>query len=397
MFQKITLTLVLALFALVSFAQSKLLSEEELENATVYTNFDKALKKAAEVYVLDLSSQGLDKLPKTISRFRNVQKLILTDNQLSELPPQLARLRKLQTLYIDSNNIESLYFDTSDPRAWQNIEYLYVGFNPLKSIPENIKNLELTSVSLAGCKYLDLSKAFTPLAGIESLAELDLSYLNLDTIPWEVANLYGLEVLDLSANPSMEWDTSMRFLSQNKSIEEIILQHNKLSSLSEEFKRFKNLQSLDLSYNDKLSLREVLDVTKDIKQLHTLDLSYCHIRALPKSIGDQKNLNELYLNNNNLSSLPGAIGKIEELEILDLSHNNLTDLPDEFGDLQSLEYLILSNNPLEYLPQNIENLTDLKYIELPKNTLDKDNLKAVKKMFKDVEIKFVKNSIDEDN
>ncbi len=391
MLRTLLFSLLLALVSQSSFAQSKLLSEEELKDAIVYHNIDKALKKSGEVYILDLSSKGLEKLPKAVSRFRNLQTLILTDNQLTEFPPILARLKKLQTLYIDSNNIENLFLETSDPRSFKNLEYLYIGFNPIKSIPDNIKDIDLTLISLSGCKYLDLDKAFTPIAGIESLAELDLSYLNLDTIPWEVANLYDLTVLNLSANPSMEWDTSLHFLSQNKSLEELILQHNKLSGISAQLSKFKNLQSLDLSYNEQLSLNEVFSVTKNIKQLSSLYLSHCNIRNIPESIGDQVQLNDLFLDNNKIRIIPGSFGKLENLETLNLSHNEITDLPDEFGNLQSLENLILSHNPLENFPRNLENLTDLRYLELPKNSLDKETKKSIKKMFnKEVEIIYIK-------
>jgi len=396
MFQKLLLSIVILLISTNSFAQSKaLLSEEELAEAKVYTNIDKALKKVAEVYILDLSSQGIDKLPKTITRFRSLQKLILTDNQLTEFPPELARMKKLQTIYVDSNQIETLYLNTSDSRSFQNLENLYVGFNPLKSIPENIKNIDLMMVSLAGCKYLDINKVFTPLASINSLEQLDLSYLNLDTIPWEVVNLYGLTTLDLSANPAMEWDTSIAFLSQSKSIEEIILKHNKLVEISENFKKFKNLQALDLSYNDKLSVRQVLDVTKGIEQLHSLNLSHCEIRDLPKTIGDQKKIWDLYLQHNRLARVPVELGMLEELETINLSYNDILELPEEFGDLQSLEKIYISNNPLEFLPKDMENLNDLRYIELPKESLGKDIKKVIKKMWPDAEVVYIKDNIDE--
>jgi len=396
MFQKLLLSIVILLISTNSFAQSKaLLSEEELAEAKVYTNIDKALKKVTEVYILDLSSQGLESIPKTISRFRNLQKLILTDNQLTEFPPVLARMKKLQTIYVDSNQIETLYLNTSDSRSFQNLENLYVGFNPLKAIPENIKNIDLMMVSLAGCKYLDINKVFTPLATINSLEQLDLSYLNLDTIPWEVVNLYGLTTLDLSANPAMEWDTSIAFLSQSKSIEEIILRHNKLVEISENFKKFKNLQAVDLSYNDKLSIRQVLDVTRGIEQLHSLDLSHCEIRELPKTIGDQKKIWDLYLQHNRLTRVPVELGKLEELETINLSYNDISELPEEFGDLQSLERILISNNPLEFLPKDMENLNDLKYIELPKESLSKDIKKALKKMWPDAEVVYIKDNIDE--
>jgi len=395
MFQKLFLSIVVLLISTNIFAQSNhLLSEEELSEAKVYTNLEKALKKAPEVYILDLSSQGIEKLPKSITRFRSLQTLILTDNQLTEFPPELARMKKLQTIYVDSNQIETLYLNTSDSRSFQNLENLYVGFNPLKSIPENIKNIDLVMVSLAGCKYLDINRVFTPLASINTLEQLDLSYLNLDTIPWEVVNLYGLTTLDLSANPGMEWDTSMAYLSQNKSIEEIILKHNKLVEISENFKKFKNLQALDLSYNDKLSARQVLDVTKGIEQLHSLNLSNCEIRELPKAIGEQKKLWDLFLQHNRLSKVPVEISNLEELETINLSYNELIELPEEFGDLQSLERILISNNPMEFLPKDMENLQDLKYIELPKESLIKDMKKSLNKMWSNAEIVYIKDNID---
>jgi Leucine-rich repeat (LRR) protein len=322
----------------------------------------------------------------------------LSDNQLTEVPADLSRMKKLQTLYIDSNNIDQFFLDTSDPRSYQNIENIYIGFNPIKSIPENIKNLELAMLSISGCKYLELNKAFTTLSTISSLEHLEMGYLNLDTLPWQVVNLYGLHVLDLSGNPAMEWDTSIWFLSQHKSLEEIILKDNRLTTIPMAFQRFENLQSLDLSYNDRLSLRQVLDVTKNIEKLHSLDLSYCKIREVPASIGDHKKMWDLYLNNNELTQVPPEIGGMEQLEVLDLSYNSLLELPEEFGALQSLERLKLTHNPLEFLPRNLTNLVDLKYLELPKNSLDKEVKKSLKKMFPNTIIVLVKeNPDDEDN
>jgi len=396
MFRNLFLSLLFLLFISNSYSQSKaLLTEEELAEAKVYTDMEKALKKPAEVYILDLSSQGIDKLSKTITRFRNLQLLILTDNQLTEFPPELARMKKIQTVYVDSNQIETLYLNTSDMRSFQNLENLYVGFNPLKAIPENIKNIDLEMVSLSGCKYLDINKAFTPLASISTLSHLDLSYLNLDTIPWEVVNLYGLVTIDLSANPAMEWDTSLAYLSQNKSIEEIILKHNKIIEISPMLKKFKNLQEIDLSYNDKLSIRQVLEVSKGIEQLRSINLSNCELRDLPPSIGDLKKLWDINLRHNRLTKVPTDIGKLEELETIDLSYNDIIELPEEFGDLQSLETILISNNPLEYLPRDMENLNDLKYIELPKETLEKDIKKSLKKMWPNTEIVYIKFNIEE--
>ena len=116
-----------------------LLSEEELAEQKVFKNLDKALKDPNKVYILDLSGQDLDKLPRDIGRFRRVQILKLTNNNLSELPREMTRLRNLQVLYLDSNNFTKLNFDFSNPIFYKNLEKLYLGHNPLKELPQNLK------------------------------------------------------------------------------------------------------------------------------------------------------------------------------------------------------------------------------------------------------------------
>lgn len=395
MIRTLTLGLLLILSSIV-FGQS-LLSEEELDKQEVYTDYEKALKNTAEVIIIDLSSQGLDAVPKTIYRFRNLQVLILSDNQITELPESLRKLRKLQKLYVDHNNIENLYFNTSDGRSFENLEEIYAGYNPLKTIPENLKDFELLKVSLAGCKYLDLKNVFTPLARILTLESLDLSELNLDTIPFEVANLAGLRSLDLSSNPSMAWDTSFRFISQNKNIVEIIMQNNKLSRVPEELKLFENLQSVDLSNNDKLRLDEVINLLTDVKFLNYLKLSDCKINKIPKNIGNLKSLWELDLSHNDITFLPREIGGIVQLEEIDLRYNEIQELPEEFAYLLNLEKIYLSNNPLEFMPEGMSNMKDMKYLEVPKKTLEKNVKKSLKGWFPNAEIVYVKSDEGEDD
>ncbi len=391
-----TLTIsILVLLSFISIGQT-IMDEEELLEQKVFTDIDKALKKPTEVIILDLSSKGMDAIPKSVSRFRNLQVLILTDNQISEMPETLSKLRKLQKLFLDSNNIETINLNTTDSRNFANLEELYIGYNPLKNIPVNIKNIELAVVSLAGCKYLDLNRVFTPLATIVTLESLDLSNLNLDTIPWEVTNLVGLTSLNLSSNPAIAWDTSLTFLSQNKKIEELVLQNNRFTEVPIEILKFEKLQSLDLSNNEKLRLPELFDRLVNLKFLNELNLSNCNINKIPKNIGNLKVLWDLDLSYNNISFLPREVGSMTQLEFFDLRFNELQELPEEFSYLLSLEQLFLSNNPLEYMPSGMENMKDMKYLEVPKKTLEKDVKKSLRKWFPYAEIVYVKNAeIDE--
>ena len=139
-----------------------------------------------------------------------------------------------------------------------------------------------------------------------NLRELNLSYLNLTSIPSSLGNLRNLRELNLSGN---------------------------LASLPKEIGNLKNLKELQL-LNSKLT-------------------------SLPKEIGNLKNLIVLGLSYNNLSNLPSWIGNLKNLLYLDLYGNNLTSLPEEIGNLTNLKELYLENSGLtiEDVPPNLRKVT----------------------------------------
>jgi len=391
---KLLLLITISLFVQPLLAQSSLLSEEDLKEEKVYKNLEKALKNPSEVYILDLSGQGLDKIPRDVGRFRKLQVLILTNNNIGELPREMTRLRNLQILYLDSNNFNTINFDLSNPMYYGRLEKLYIGYNPLRELPVELSKVELEFISLSGNRSLNMNQVFTPLSAIETLEGVDISYLELDTVPWEVANVQALRYLDLSGNPSCAWDTSFKYLAQVATIESLILRDNKMRSLTEEVAGLNKLVELDLSDNNHLNIRQVLTAIKPLKKIEVLNFSNCGITELPSSIGNFTILKELNISHNNIKTLPNEIQNLEEVEVLDASYNELYDLPANISFMQSMEKLFLSHNPLEYLPNDIEDLHELEYIELPENSMDKTERKKVKKLLPDAEIVFIE---DDDN
>eukprot|EP00008_Paramoeba_atlantica_P009434 CAMPEP_0201490982 /NCGR_PEP_ID=MMETSP0151_2-20130828/28204_1 /ASSEMBLY_ACC=CAM_ASM_000257 /TAXON_ID=200890 /ORGANISM="Paramoeba atlantica, Strain 621/1 / CCAP 1560/9" /LENGTH=515 /DNA_ID=CAMNT_0047877159 /DNA_START=187 /DNA_END=1730 /DNA_ORIENTATION=- len=101
-----------------------------------------------------------------------------------------------------------------------------------------------------------------------------------------------------------------------------------LRSLSEKIGNFSHITILHLSRNHLTTLPVAL--FQRLRLLVTLDLSY-----------------------NNLISLPSEIGELGKLETLYLFQNRLTELPLEFGRLWKLRTLTLDGNPLANPPQNI--------------------------------------------
>ena len=77
------------------------------------------------------------------------------------------------------------------------------------------------------------------------------------------------------------------------------------------------------------------------------------MQSLPAEIGNLRNLQNLNLSYNQLQSLPAEIGNLINLKKLDLAINKLQSLPAEIGNLINLEKLDLYFNELCGLPNTI--------------------------------------------
>ena len=115
----------------------------------------------------------------------------------------------------------------------------------------------------------------------------------------------------------------------------------------------------------------------DFKGLSKLETLYIHrngLSSLPEDVFDGlSGLEKLYLYNNKLTTLPSDVfNDLTELEFLSLSYNSLTTLPsDVFDGLSDLETLNLNNNSLSDLPDDIfDDLTDLETLNLNSNSLE---------------------------
>ncbi len=382
------LTILLAiLFALQISNAQKLLSEEELEEQEVYTDYTEALENAGEVVILNLSGQSLNVLPKTISRFRKLQILILSRNNLINLPEELYKLKTLQVLDLDSNFIKDV---PSNISLLLELEELYLGYNNFTTLPPALNTMpNLKLIDIGGNKNLDFDQIFRTLRDVKGLKKLDLSYCKLDTIPWAISTLVGLQSINLSGNPNMAMDTSLRYMSQANTLREIILADNKMRELPKSIGLMTNLKIVDLSKNDKLNMVSAFEILKGNYQLEVLNISKCGIDKLPSDFKSVKGLLELYASDNKIKALPKEISQMELLEILDISGNEmLSMIPATIGTMQSLEEIKAFGTSLDELPDTMEDLVDLKLLELPKSTISKEAKKMIKEMLPNAEVVF---------
>ena len=144
-----------------------------------------------------------------------------------------------------------------------------------------------------------------------NLISLDLSSLELKTLPAAIGQLQHLYVLDLSSN--------------------------QLTILPAEIGQLQHLYVLDLSLNQ--------------------------LTTLPAEIGQLLQLQILDLQSNRLTTIPAEIGRLLQLQALSLSLNQLTTLPAEISQLLQLDSLTFYGNPtLSEIPiawSNLLNITNL--------------------------------------
>jgi Leucine-rich repeat (LRR) protein len=146
---------------------------------------------------LNLSNNGLIKLPTEICAVLTLVNLAVSGNALQELPSSLGRLFALQILWIDNNFITRL---PPTYQFWINLNTLYAHNNHIKSIPGKF-------VELQGLRILTLSgnsiELIPDLSLLSNLEEIWLDNNQLATIPY-FEKLTNLKSFSCACNPLLD-------------------------------------------------------------------------------------------------------------------------------------------------------------------------------------------------
>jgi Leucine-rich repeat (LRR) protein len=194
---------------------------------------------------------------------------------------------------------------------------------------------------------------------------LDLSKLHLKTIPRAVRRFKNLEVINLSYNDF----TKLRLnLKKYPKLHNITLSNNLLDDKKIFIRRNKSLKTINLSFND---IDQIPTNLVKSQNLEDLILSNNFIGSLEKiKFSKFSNLKILNLYQNELEAIPASIKEFPKIETLDFYHNNLKFLPNEISELKTLKCLAASNNQLWQLPSTLYQLINLKELYLHHNKLD---------------------------
>jgi len=146
-------------------------------------------------------------------------------------------------------------------------------------------------------------------------------------------------------------------------LEALDLSGNQLSSLPDDFGRFRKLRILFLSDNKFQVLPSVLS---ECPELNMIGFKANQISRIPEN-SLPVHIRWLILTDNQVESLPASIGQCSKLQKLMLAGNKLTTLPVEMKRCRNLELLRVSANRLEVMPEWLVKLPKLSWLAFAGN------------------------------
>ncbi|OJJ15348.1 hypothetical protein BKI52_38695 [marine bacterium AO1-C] len=312
---------------------------------------------------LILYSNGLESLPTEISQLTNLQYLNLRSNKVRDLGP-IFTLSKLRRLILRNNFFTKKTFDQIDRlsaleyldvrrcgiiRLPNQIGYLFhlhtleVSGNNIRQLPETFRGLKsLKKIHLNQNAHLDWSQAFTEMAYLPNLTELDLQKHDLTELVPAIGKMQQIEILRLSSNA--------------------------LQVLPQALQTCTSLHYVDINYNPALDWKQALQVLGMIPSLRTLEINDPRLESIPTTIGELTNLDALTFRDLPLvKRFPAQLGKLSQLKKLTIQDCKVIhELPEAIGQLQSLEALILIDL-IEFagkLPDTTRNLKQLHQLSI---------------------------------
>jgi Leucine-rich repeat (LRR) protein len=207
------------------------------------------------------------------------------------------------------------------------------------------------------------------------ITELNLSSVELTTVPEEIKYLTNLRVLDLSFNkitaiPEHIFDSLIN-------LNDLRLNHNKITAIPEHlFDCLIYLNDLRLNDNKITAIPEHLfDCLINLKMLH---IAHNKITAIPEYLFDNLiNLKTLTLYKNEITAIPEHLfDGLTNLTHLDLSWNDITTIPEHiFDHLTNLQTLYLHYNKITTIPISVLNCRRLEYFRYRGNPLERMDLR----------------------
>ncbi|XBI42278.1 hypothetical protein VPH35_126630 [Triticum aestivum] len=352
-------------------------------------------------YVADNNLHG--RLPADLGRgLPNMQQFAMGDNQFTGVvPPSLTNLSRLQVFDAPNNGFSGVV-----PSELGRLQYLRWFCLDVNKFEANNEREWQFLISLTNCSRLRLmsieqnrfsGQLPTSVSNLSTnIQELSILANNISgTIPSDIGNFIGLEVLHLGHN--LLTGIIPDSIGKLTQLKELHLGYNNLSGfIPSSIGNLTGLSKFDASFNSlegpipssigKLTKLSQLDLSRnhlngtipsEIMQLSSISiylaLSYNLLKGpLPSEVGKLVNLGQLLLSGNQLSGkIPATIGGCVVLETLLMDGNSFQgNIPPSLKNIKGLTVLNLTNNKLNgSIPGDLSNITSLEELYLAHNDL----------------------------
>jgi Leucine-rich repeat (LRR) protein len=269
------------------------------------------------------------------------------------LAPKLIRMDSLWEVQqrITRTGILGWKYTYRPSQSFVSLEDLIAG----KVAPEDVRKLSVADY--------DGRKLPQVLWKCNALEELEFINTKISKLPRHLNKLNKLYAIELYNNKP----SGRLKLSNNDHVTFLKIRSDEPQKVPLNFKKFKALDSLDLSRNF-LTEFPVIDHNKNLKQLVLTDnnLTLKNLR-----LKRNNSLQCLYLRRNKIEILPAAIGNLTVLKKLSFNYNEIREVHDDLGRLQNLEELSFYQNKLTTIPKSFYQLRNLKIIDLYYNQIEK--------------------------
>lgn len=284
------------------------------------TGISEAIGNLKKLEVLYIANSPITSLPESLGDLESCTDLeIYNCPGLKAFPLQLARMKNLTQLNMAMNPQLAAAFpegirQIADGEAGKSLQILYLGYNNIESLPENVSKMK-------------------------KLGKIDLIYNKLEKLP-----AFGKDV------NLVQGTFDFNKIDEIKTI--------KATDGKEYFCGMDDVESLSFSHNELTEFPDIFDASS-IYIMASIDFSYNKISKVEPTKGI--NTNNLSLAGNKLESFPAALFKTNSpLTVLNLSGNRIKDFTDEDmkGDkVYMMTSLDLSNNRLKKLPDDMNGTT----------------------------------------
>ena len=314
------------------------------------------------IVTFDLKNNKLKEVSDEIFVLKSMKILDLSNNDLQNLPPELGLLKNLGKLQVEGNPLKSIRLAVRQGGTEAIKQYLLTRIDP-NNIPDSTNDPKYSLVkSEMQEKPSNVSKLVLLIRQMKNTnGDLDLrgKGLTWSDITEDIIKADKVKTLDLSQNKLDRFPDHVDKLNPTS----IKLNQNNIKTIStQEILNFTTLKDIEIQSNrmqsfcDGILMKEdILLVQMNFACLTYLDLSQNNLTSISPIIREFKNLRSLNLSFNSITTLEDLFvsGSVPMMDHFDMSNNSLTEVPTQVYKWQTLTSFVLQNNNIRNFPPEL--------------------------------------------